>query len=343
MGGKQYTPLLNKHQHDKRRAVSADPAATDRESPGQPIAASIAVLTFRRPESLQVTLRSIGGSELRSSEDASPAWEVVEVLVIDNDATPTAKEAVQGVEHDVEGVIRYIHEPAPGLTAARNRALDEAAGAVVVFIDDDERAGPGWPGGLLTMMATTGADLVGGPVETAFVSPPPSWAIEGGFFDRERPLDGTRMPWLRSGNLAINRRAVGDAGLRFDPAFGLSGGEDVAFTRAAAEAGLDLRWCDGAPVTEDVGPDRTTVGWVMRRMRIGTSNWVRANLSVVDGWKPRARFATAGAARVLLGSVGTVAGVVTGNDVRRVQGLATMWRGLGGLQGLLGSRSETYG
>ncbi|MEM7340055.1 MAG: glycosyltransferase [Actinomycetota bacterium] len=325
--------------------MPADPAAADHETPGQGPVATIAVLTFRRPESLLTTLRSIGGATLHNEGDAHLPWRVVDVLIIDNDAIPSAADAVATAQ--AEGLarvpIRYVHEPAPGLTAARNRALDEAAGDVVVFIDDDERAGPGWPGGLLTMMADTGAHLVGGPVETAFVGTPPAWAVDGGFFERERPVHGARMPWLRSGNLAVDRAAVAGAGLRFDPAFGLSGGEDVAFTRGAAEAGLELRWCDRAPVTEDVGPERTTVGWVMRRMRVGTSNWVRANLSVTDGWRARARFALAGVARVVIGVATTSAGIATRNDVRRVQGLATTWRGVGGIQGLLGRRSETYG
>ena len=59
--------------------------------------------------------------------------------------------------------IRYVHEAEPGIVAARNRALDEASGDVLVFIDDDEIALPGWPNGLLETSAEDRCGTGGGP------------------------------------------------------------------------------------------------------------------------------------------------------------------------------------
>ena len=46
--------------------------------------------------------------------------------------------------------MRYVHEPAPGISAGRNRALDEAGDAdLLSFIDDDEVPRPGWLSALI--------------------------------------------------------------------------------------------------------------------------------------------------------------------------------------------------
>src|SRR5207245_2358075 len=48
--------------------------------------------------------------------------------------------------------VRHVVEPAPGIAAVRNRAMDEAAGArLLVMIDDDERPLAAWlsDGGVL--------------------------------------------------------------------------------------------------------------------------------------------------------------------------------------------------
>ena len=67
----------------------------------------------------------------------------VGVLVVDNDPAAGARDAVESFAPRSAGVsVRYVHEPQPGISAARNRALAEAASRLLVFIDDDERPSP---------------------------------------------------------------------------------------------------------------------------------------------------------------------------------------------------------
>lgn len=59
----------------------------------------------------------------------------LEIVVVDGDAAESARPAAEQV-----GARYFVNEP--GLTRQRNRALEEAAGDVVAFIDDDARPAP---------------------------------------------------------------------------------------------------------------------------------------------------------------------------------------------------------
>ncbi|MFV0523912.1 MAG: glycosyltransferase [Acidimicrobiales bacterium] len=325
----------------------------------QPLKVTIAIATFRRPASLAVTLDSLSrvgarpvpaGISSRNppnggySRPGTPIqlWRIHDITIIDNDREPTAAGIVADLAAGHPHPLRYVHEPRPGLTAVRNRALDEAAGDVLVFIDDDEIAVPPWPDGLIRVMAASGAVMVGGPVRTRFAEPPEPWVTDGGFFDRAEPPDGSRQQWLRSGNLAIDLGAVRAAGLRFDPRFGTSGGEDTAFTRSADHIGLDLRWSSDAVVVEEVGPDRTTLGWLCARQRRTMASWVRVERDLHPGLGRVGWITARGVFRMGLGTVSAAVGASRSDLVARNRGLVTAARGLGALEGLLTRPPRAY-
>lgn len=67
-----------------------------------------------------------------------------EVLVIDNaPSDEKTKELVDGLPK-----VRYVREPKPGLDFARNRALQEATGEILAFLDDDVTPDRQWLNGL---------------------------------------------------------------------------------------------------------------------------------------------------------------------------------------------------
>lgn len=299
------------------------------------------ILTYQRPQSLVSTLDS-----LRPLADTVPAtsWRLHDVLIVDNDRTPSAQgivEALIGAGHPLP--LRYRHEPTPGLAAARNRALDDAGGDVLVFIDDDEVAEPGWPDGLLRVMASTGAALVGGPVRTRFDHEPPSWVVDGGLFDRPEPADCTPQVWLRSGNLAVDLTLIRAHGLRFDQRFAFSGGEDTDFSLRARRLGLGLQWSATAPVSEVVGSDRTTLAWLTRRERLATANWVRAEVAGDPTLRRRALISARATTRLAQGLALTAAGVATGRRSRSAWGLMRLSRAVGSFHGLAGRARPEYG
>ncbi len=292
----------------------------------------VAIPTRRRQSCLADLLADL--QSMMIDFDAA-TWIYKGIIVIDNDAIPSAEETV--LSHTGGPTpIRYLHEPEPGLAAVRNRALDEAGADVLVFIDDDERPGPGWPGGLLTTMAATGAALVGGPVRTAFTHRPPAWVTTGRFFDRPEPPDRTPQTWLRTGNLAVDVGQIRTRGLRFDPGFSFTGGEDTAFTLAAARAGLELQWSASAAVTELVGPERTTLRWLARRERRSTASWVRIELGRHPGPGRRILVAARAGVRLAEGGLLTAGGLLLGRRVTVARGCLRAARGTGAVLGLAG-------
>ncbi len=95
------------------------------------VTVSVAVCTKDRPEQLGRLLQSL-------ARLAPPPHEV---MVIDN--APSTERTRQLVSESFPD-FRYVREPVPGLDFARNRALSEARGTVVAYIDDDAVAAAGW-------------------------------------------------------------------------------------------------------------------------------------------------------------------------------------------------------
>ena len=95
------------------------------------VTTTVAICTRDRPELLERLLHSIAGQ----------SREPHEVLVVDNaPATERTRELVS----EKFPTCRYVREPVPGLDFARNRALREATGTVLAFIDDDAVADRDW-------------------------------------------------------------------------------------------------------------------------------------------------------------------------------------------------------
>jgi len=98
-----------------------------------------------------------------------------EIIVVDNNSSPPLAEG----EYLSAYPIRLIHEPTPGLTAAREAVIRNAQGDVIVFVDDDNILGDGY---LATVVEKFSADpalgLLGGRIVPEYDAPPPKWFDE---------------------------------------------------------------------------------------------------------------------------------------------------------------------
>lgn len=290
----------------------------------------VVVLTYRRPPQLAALLPVVL---------AQAAPHGARVLVVDNDPDASARHVAlaAGVEH--------VHEPRPGIAAARNRALDEAADEdLLVFVDDDEQPVAGWLDALLDAHAREGGAGVVGPVVSEFEVEPSAWLAAGDFFVRRRLPTGTPVDVAATNNLLLDLREVRRLGLRFDERFGLSGGSDTLFTRELVRGGGRLVWCDEALVVDRVPPERLTARWVLRRAVRSGNSWSRTSLVLAPAARPavRAGLAARGALRLTGGLLRHVWGRARGDQRHAVRGLRTAARGLGMLGGCLGHVQVEY-
>ena len=231
---------------------------------------AICVCTHGRTRELERLLGSLRGIELGSH----PA-ESVELIVIDNrpnaETRALGREAAAGLPIG----LHYAEEPEPGLTYARNRAVEVALarGAdFVAFIDDDDRPEPDWLVRLLEQQAANGADLVFG--SWVLDEEMPRWARESGIFrspDKPKRDKGRRygLPHFASGcNLLAGRRIleqVAAAGPVFDHHFRFTGGEDKDFFIRAHHMGARLASADRSIIHRNHDPERYTVRGLLRR------------------------------------------------------------------------------
>ncbi len=160
--------------------------------------ASIIIPTRERLNYLEVALASI-------APQASAAG--AEVLVIDDAGTSSAARALA----ERFGA-RYEPHPAPvGLNAARNTGVERSSGDLLVFVDDDVRASPGWLQALINAAREHPlVDVFTGPIRPRLEGAPPrSCGRESApitSLDLGAENTPTRYAW--GANMAIRRSAL---------------------------------------------------------------------------------------------------------------------------------------
>lgn len=174
---------------------------------------SVVLCTFNRGALLANALDA-----LVSQRDA-PAYEVV---VVDNNSTDDTRDVIASFERN--GIVRYVFEPAQGLSIARNRGVAAARADLLAFTDDDVRVAPTWIRSIVrTFDEHPDVDLVGGKVEPLWEADPPPWLSHTGlaplalvdYGDRAFRIAPSKPRCLIGANMAVRRAA-------FDRARGFS-------------------------------------------------------------------------------------------------------------------------
>ena len=304
---------------------------------------TVAVLTFHRPEKLRRGLALIVEQVERLNADAGGKFSA-DVVVIDNDPAGSAGPVSTsiGSEH-----VRYVVEPEPGISAGRNRALDETADRdLLVFIDDDEQPLEGWLAALLDTWSGTRAAAVMGRVVSKFEGELDPWVAAGEFFRRRRMKTGTEITVAAAGNLLLDLNQVQALGVRFDNNLGLSGGEDTLFSRMLVQRGGRMVWCDESVADDYVPADRVTRAWVRNRAWSHGNTASVIDLYLADGparrLRMRATIAGRGALRIAGGLCRYAFGRATRSYRHQGRGLRTAGRGAGMLLGAAGLVYQEY-
>lgn len=275
-----------------------------------PESVSVCVTTFRRPGLLARMLDSIDGLA-----PPAPGWGQCETVVVDNDPEASAWSLVETRRAD-GAALRYVHEPVPGISAARNRALTEAHTTFVAFADDDDQLDPAWLHELTRTQSETGADAVVGRAEYEYEPGSPSWFVDAGIFRPDEHAQGEVIDHISAGLLLLRRELpVAPA---FDPSFGLLGGEDTELARRLTAAGGCIVHARHAVTRVWVPKDRCTWASYSRRAIRSGSSLVMIDLGHAIGRAARLR--------IRLRSIGTGLIKVTAGSARAGFRLATNGR-----------------
>jgi glycosyltransferase involved in cell wall biosynthesis len=216
------------------------------------IPVSILICTRNRADALRDTLQSVGALDIPPSLSS-------ELIVVDNGSTD-ATSAVLKNPPVSNMSIRSVVEPTPGVARARNTAIEEAEGRILLWLDDDVRVPSDWMRQMVRPILSENADAVTGKVVLA-----PhlrrSWMKK---FHRTalastESIDPEAPKNLMSGNMAFSRTVL-EKVPGFDPELGpgsrMGALEDTLFSWQLREAGFRIAMVTEAPVVHCFDSDR---------------------------------------------------------------------------------------
>lgn len=179
--------------------------------------------------------------------------------------------------------IRHMVEPRMGIPFARNAAVRAALGwgaDLIAFVDDDEIVTESWLTELVAEQKSSGALLVGGPIEAIAAEIPKT-------FWRVTIFNGIHRRTLRKACISTRRKETGRMDrvtivtsnwlahrdlfdkhdIWFDERYAVSGGSDAAFSAEVTRRRLKKSWTPAALVYEAIPLSRMSFRYQFRRGR----------------------------------------------------------------------------
>jgi glycosyltransferase involved in cell wall biosynthesis len=229
-----------------------------------------AICTWNRAELLRRTLE--GFTELGIPGDIE--WEL---LVVANNCTDHTCSVLDSFVDRLP--LRYVEEPIPGLSNARNRAVSEARGDYVLWTDDDVSVDPGWLAAYREAIREhPNVVVLGGPIEPWFEGTPPKWLEQGleqigtAYGLRalsEEPFrlvpDRSRLPFGANYGLRMQEQRSHP----YDPGLGIRpdsrmGDEETSVIMNLLESGAEGWWVPGARIRHFVPKEHQGIAFLRR-------------------------------------------------------------------------------
>lgn len=226
-----------------------------------PVRMSVIVCTRNRAALLERSLDALVHQE-------GVAADAYEVVVVDNGSTDDTRQVVQKAQRH-SARVRYLYEPRPGLSVARNAGAAQARGEIVCFGDDDAIAAPDFVREVLCSFRDPQVTCVGGKIVASWPDgEPPEWFApryanvvgQTSFGETDRWLNGCEFPF--GGNLALKREVLHELG-GFNENLGKKGGnnlwgEEMDLCHRMQQQGLRFLYNPRARVSHIVGRHRAT-------------------------------------------------------------------------------------
>jgi len=230
---------------------------------------SCCINTYKRPELLKKLILSLENQELDSDIN-------LEIIVVDNDNEKQAESVINELQQNSRHQIKYFNQPIKNISLTRNKAVAEATGKLIFFIDDDGYADKNWITESIKCLRKYDADAVFGKVVPYFEQGVDKWLKDGPFFKRIFQKTGEISKFKRTGNCVIKAEMIKSLIHPFDPIFGLTGGEDVNLFTKLEKKGAKFIFCAEAIVFDFVPLERANLRWLTRRS-------FRAGITYTDG------------------------------------------------------------
>ncbi len=233
---------------------------------------TVAVPTHNRGPRLQQTLRSI-------AELTIPAGFAPRCVVVDNCSRDVTRAVVERFAAEAPFEVRYVFEPQLGSSRTRNRAIAEASGEYLLFIDDDAVAEPQWLAAIAAAMDDRALDVGCGAVLPRWEAEAPKWlgprlyaklAVHDPSALAAEPLEQFEtLAAYFSANVCFRRTILDRCGW-FSEDLGVVGGrpysgEDTElFARIAREGGR-VGFVPQARVHHMIAPERMTARYLRHK------------------------------------------------------------------------------
>ena len=238
---------------------------------------TVIICTLNRHALLVQALQSVRAQE-------HPESVAVDILVVDNSPDANARFVVEQVGRGPGLPVRYVCEPEPNISRARNAGIALADSDFVAFLDDDEWCEAGWLASLLRTAADSGADVVFGAVLPEFPGGPPEWDPNGRTYERHMQLpEGAIIGidhderisgrWIGTGNSLLRRSTCQLEHNTFALELGKCGGEDYDLFVRLHGQGLRFAWSPSAVAHEIVPADRTSAAYMRQRSFRAGQQW----------------------------------------------------------------------
>lgn len=219
---------------------------------------SVCICTYKRVELLRRSAESVCAQRTDGLFTYS-------VVVADNDKAESGRATVEEIASLSPVAVKYCAEAQQNIARARNKAVENATGSFVAFIDDDEFVNNEWLLNLFMTIRKYDVDGVLGPVNPHFGEGAPQWVVKSGLYDRPVHPTGMVLSWskCRTGNVLLKRALFAGDTQPFDP--DCLSGEDQDFFRRKIDQGRTFIWCREAPAYEVVPAVRWKRGFIVRR------------------------------------------------------------------------------
>jgi glucosyl-dolichyl phosphate glucuronosyltransferase len=199
-----------------------------------------------------------------------------EVILVDSASDPK-NEAEMAKLATLYPAVNLTRVDQPGLSLARNRGVQLAAGDWIAFLDDDAVPFPDWLAKLLTVVtaASPTQAVIGGGIYPRWPDGMTGdhlsqrWKMFLSLAEADRPGSVTDGYTVNGANYVIRRRVLLDVG-GFSEKLGRVGGslisgDDNQVTNSVLGAGFDAGFDPAFKVYHKISRERLKISWILRR------------------------------------------------------------------------------